>query len=185
MPAPTLQTPRLTLRAILPEDRPALTAILADPVAMEHMHYRHWNEAQRERWVDMALEIAAQPDADSVLWIIELTETGDVIGWFGMGNPARPDLAGDLSFEDVLARSHWNQGLMTEAMRAVFAHAFDALGVPRINANCHPANGGSARVMEKAGMRFLYAKSAPDQEGTWREQRYFRITRADWGASAR
>ena len=132
----------------------------------------------------MALEIATQSDSDGVLWIIELRETGEAIGWFGMGNPARPDLASDLSFEDVLARPYWNRGLMTEAVHAIFAHAFDVQGVDRIGASCYPDNIGSARVMEKAGMQFLYARTAPDQEGRPREQRHFRITRAEWDARA-
>jgi RimJ/RimL family protein N-acetyltransferase len=47
----------------------------------------------------------------------------------------------------------WGQGYGTEALRALLALGFDDLGLHRIWACCVPANVGSARVMEKNGMR--------------------------------
>lgn len=45
------------------------------------------------------------------------------------------------------------QGLMTEAVRMVAAHAFDALRLHRLEAACIPGNRRSERVLEKAGFR--------------------------------
>lgn len=69
---------------------------------------------------------------------------------------------------------------MTEALRRVLAYEFDTLGVPQVSASCHLPNIGSARVMEKAGMRFTHVSAGPDMGGTWREQNQFRITREEW-----
>lgn len=53
----------------------------------------------------------------------------------------------------VLAREAWGRGYITEALRAVLEAAFGMPDVRRVAAHCHIANGGSARVMEKAGMQ--------------------------------
>ena len=51
------------------------------------------------------------------------------------------------------ARLLWGQGLATEAARAVIAHAFENLGLVRIQAFADVRNKGSWRVMEKLGMQ--------------------------------
>jgi len=52
----------------------------------------------------------------------------------------------------VLARTHWGQGLMAEAGRAVVDVAFRDPGVYRVWAVCDVENHASARVLEKIGM---------------------------------
>lgn len=69
---------------------------------------------------------------------------------------------------------------MTEVLQRVFAHEFDTLGVPHLTANCDPSNIGSARAMEKAGMRYTHSNIGPDMEGNWQEQNHYRITRDEW-----
>lgn len=51
-----------------------------------------------------------------------------------------------------MARTHWDKGYMTEALRAVINWAFTQPDVYRVQALCDVDNIGSARVMEKAGM---------------------------------
>lgn len=182
MASPTLETPRLILRTIIPDDRDAIVAILADKVAMEHMHYKAWDEEQRQGWVGTALEIAEQSEPDGIAWVIEWKDTGETIGWFGISNPADPAHAYNVNFEYALARLHWNQGYMTEVLRSIFAYEFDTLGVPQLSANCHPSNIGSSRAMEKAGMRFTHFDRGPNMYGNWQEQNHYRITRDEWDA---
>ena len=78
-------------------------------------------------------------------WIIELSSAREVAGilsvWPG-------DDAVELGF--VLARAHWNRGLMTEAALAVKTWALGSPGVERIFATCDLENHAPARVLEKA-----------------------------------
>jgi [ribosomal protein S5]-alanine N-acetyltransferase len=180
--SPTLETPRLILRTITPDDRDGIVALLSDKVAMEHMRYKAWDDEQCQGWVDTALEIAGQSDPDGTAWVIERKDTGEVIGWLGISNPADPVHAYNVNFEYALARPHWNQGYMTEVLRGVFAYEFDTLGVPQLAANCHPPNIGSSRAMEKGGMRYTHSSRGPDMDGNWWEQNHYRITRDEWNA---
>ena len=146
---------------------------------MEHMHYKSWNDEQCQGWVDTALDIAGQFDPDGIAWIIERKDTGEVIGWFGIGTSSDPKADYDISFEYALARSHWNQGYMTEVLRGVFAYEFDTLGVPQLSANCRAPNVASARAMEKAGMRRVKSDYGADFEGNWSHRHHYIITRAE------
>jgi RimJ/RimL family protein N-acetyltransferase len=179
---PTLETPRLILRAFIPDDRDAIIAMLADTDAMEHMHFKSWNDEQRQQWFDTALEIPHLTNPEGIGWAIERKDTGAVIGEFGIGNPSDPANAYDISFGYALARAHWNQGFMKEVLRGIFAYEFDTLGVPQLSANTRAPNIGSARAMEKAGMRRTHSDYGADFEGNWSERHHYRITRDEWNA---
>lgn len=57
-------------------------------------------------------------------------------------------------FGYVLAKAHWGQGLMTEALTFLVQWALAQPEIYRATAYCDVDNPGSARVMEKAGLRF-------------------------------
>jgi RimJ/RimL family protein N-acetyltransferase len=54
-----------------------------------------------------------------------------------------------------LRRDRWGMGLASEAARELVRHGFDGLGAPLLCAIRHPENAGSARVMDKLGMRYV------------------------------
>ena len=53
-----------------------------------------------------------------------------------------------------LGRRYWGNGYATEAVKAALGFGFETLGLNRIHASYFTRNPASARVMEKAGMRF-------------------------------
>jgi len=180
MMTPTLETTRLILRPFAPSDWDAMNAMLSDSEAMQHMHFKTWTEDQRREWFDACVAIAEQPDPGSFGWAIERKDTGDVIGWFGIGTLSDPTTVYDISFGYALARTYWNHGYMTEVMRAVFAYEFKTLGAPQLKANSRAANPASARVMEKAGMRREKTDYGADFEGNWAHRHHYIITRAEY-----
>lgn len=54
----------------------------------------------------------------------------------------------------AMSREWWNQGIMTEALKAVIDYMIHRVGMNRVTARHIVANVGSGRVMEKAGMRY-------------------------------
>lgn len=182
MTTPTLRTPRLILRPFAPNDRTAITNMLADTDAMQPMHVASWNDEQLQQWFDDALEATKIPHPDGMGWAIERKDTGEVIGWFGIGTASDPAQAHAIDFGYALARAHWNQGYMTEVLRGIFAYEFDTLGLPQLSANCRAGNVGSARAMEKAGMRRTHSDRGADFEGNWSDRHHYRMTRDEWNA---
>lgn len=54
-------------------------------------------------------------------------------------------------FDDI----YWNQGYGTETAKALLNYSFNKLQVRKVYATCIDENIGSARVMEKNGMRYV------------------------------
>jgi len=68
------------------------------------------------------------------------------------------------------------QGLMSEAVGLLAAHAFKVLGLHRIEAACVPENEASARVLLKNGFQEEgFARGYLKINGLWRDHRLFAI----------
>lgn len=143
----TFATARLVLRPIAAEDAPAIFAGYAtDPEVVRYLIWRpHKSLAETEAYV--ALCLATPIDSERTY---ALTRRGDgaLLGAFALRRkqPHRFDCG------YVLARRHWGQGLMSEALSAVADWAMAQRAIRRIGAVCDVDNPASARVMQKAGM---------------------------------
>ncbi|MDP9379733.1 MAG: GNAT family N-acetyltransferase [Chloroflexota bacterium] len=179
---PRLETSRLVLRQFAPTDWDAINAMLSDPETTRYMHFANWSEDRRREWFDRCVANGQQPDADAINWVIVRKDTGSVIGWFGIGASSEPAVTYDISFGYLIDRAHWNQGYMTEALRAVLAYEFETLGAPQLSATCDVANPASARVMEKAGMRRERTVYDADFEGNRAHRHHYTITKGEYEA---
>jgi RimJ/RimL family protein N-acetyltransferase len=94
---------------------------------------------------------------------VTLKPTGQLIGNCGVRRNTPETHEGDIGYE--LDPRFWGKGYATEAGRAVLDFGFSQLRLHRISAWCIAENSGSARVLEKLGMR---------QEGRLREHDYFK-----------
>ena len=56
----------------------------------------------------------------------------------------------------IINQKYWNQGLTTEANRAVIELAFEKIGMNKLSALYDKDNPASGKVMEKSGMRFSH-----------------------------
>jgi ribosomal-protein-alanine N-acetyltransferase len=101
----------------------------------------------------VARALAAHAHGEVLPWALELTADGCFVGRCGYVAHGWAPEHGRAEVAFHLARAYWGQGLMPEAVRAVLAFGFERLRLHRIQATCDPANGRSARVLAKAGMR--------------------------------
>lgn len=180
---PVLETPRLILRPFAPGDWDAFDTMLSDPETVRYMHFATLTRDQRRDWFEWCIANARQPDADAINWAITRRDTGDAIGWFGIGTSDDADVVGERGFGYLLARAAWNRGYMTEALRAVLAYEFGTRGAPKLRATCDIANPASARVMEKAGMWRERTVYGADFMGNWAHRHHYAITKAEYDAA--
>jgi RimJ/RimL family protein N-acetyltransferase len=137
--ADTITTARLTLRPFVPEDAPAMHAILSDPDAMRFWStLPHTEMAQTERWVASTIDAAAEGDADDFVVVHE----GRVVGKAGLwkGN--------ELGM--LFALNVWGTGIAREAVEAVIDRA-RAGGVKSITADVDPRNIRAVRFLTRLG----------------------------------
>ena len=157
---PTIPTERLLLRALTPEDVPALFAIFGDPAVC-----RYWS---RPALPDLAAAAELQAEiaryfADRELfqWGLAERDTGTVVGTCTLASLSAEHRRAEVGF--ALARSAWGRGYIAEALPALVEFAFETLALHRLEADVDPRNGRSMRALERVGF---------EREGYQRE-RYF------------
>jgi ribosomal-protein-alanine N-acetyltransferase len=154
-----IETARLQLRRLEFRDLDDLAQIYQDPEVMRYRLYP--NPASREETQDQLMRMLEHWKQHGFgRWAIVEKSTQQFIGHAGLEVVEALD---EIEVNYLLARSHWNQGLATEAAAAIVEYGFTVLGCDRLVAVAKPENFGSRRVMEKIGMKYekeitLYGK---------------------------
>ena len=148
---PTLSTTRLVLRGFVASDAAQVQRLAGDAVVAETtLVIPHpYPDGAAEDWI--AGHGQAWSSAKAAIWAI--TRRGDEALLGAMSLHLRP-LHRQAVAGYWIGRPFWGQGIASEALAAVIACGFDALGLHRIEATHLARNPASGRVMEKAGMAF-------------------------------
>jgi len=145
---PVLTTARLVLRATSPHDVEGVFAMESDPVAM-----RYWSRppmrdiAEARASVERAMTFFAA--RNGLRWSITRAGEDQLIGHVSVFDFHEPSDRADIGYG--LARAHWGQGFMREALIAVVDYAFGPLALRRLEADIHPRNQASLRAVERLG----------------------------------
>lgn len=143
--ATVLETDRLRLRPLVPEDAEALGEAFADPYALR-FYPRMRDPAEVRAWIERWRERYARDGLG--LWAAVLRETGELVGDAGLvwqRVEGRPEL--EVGYH--VAARHRGRGLATEAARACRDFAFAHTRAPRVGSLVDPANAASRRVASR------------------------------------
>ncbi|MBZ0295704.1 MAG: GNAT family N-acetyltransferase [Anaerolineae bacterium] len=159
---PTLETERLVLRQITTADTETVLSIFGDPEVVRYMKeaeqpLTRYEEAREI--VDWTESIFVRKTG--IRWAITLKGNPQLIGTCGFYAWNSKNRHADVGYE--LARQHWRQGIMFEAMQRVLHFCFVEMDMHRIGADVTAGNQASAQLLLKLGFK---------QEGTWREREY-------------
>ncbi len=147
---PTLKTDRLILRPLRMRDAQDLYAYASDPAVSRHVLWdTHHSLSDSRQFLRSAIRQYRKGLPGS--FAITLKESGRMIGTIGFMWVNVDHKSAEVGYS--LHRDYWNQGLMTEALKAVIAFGFDELHLNRIEAQHETDNPASGRVMIHAGMR--------------------------------
>lgn len=138
-----LQTPRLTLRLLRADDAPALFTIMSDPQALRYFSCTAW--LQPSQAADSIAQ-ALQGYQDGSELRLAMLRDGEVIGTVKLYNIDRRNHRCEIGY--ILGRAHWGQRYMGEALAAVIGYAFGALELHRLEADIHPDNIASERLLQ-------------------------------------
>lgn len=143
-----LQTERLYLRRLKPDDAASFYALNEDPEVLKYtgdVPFRDIKAAEK------FLQNYAQYRKYGVgRWAVIDNKTDDFLGWCGLRYTAARDEY-DLGFR--FFRKYWNQGYATEAARASLHLGFTKYNLKKVVGRAAAANVASVRVLEKVGMR--------------------------------
>lgn len=145
---PRLAGRRVTLRGFRQDDADALFALHSDPQAMRYWSFAPWTDRSQVHGY-LARGIAARDPERMLCWVI--TQAGDdtLAGTATLFDINREQGRAEIGY--ALHPAYWGRGLATEAVGLVLGHAFDTLGLRRVEADIDPRNTASCRLVERHG----------------------------------
>ncbi len=159
----------------------AVYAYHSDPLYLRYYHWTERSEADVREFVQMFLDWQKERPRTKFQLAIIHREDNRLIGNCGIrvNDPERREA--NIGYE--LDNHYWNQGYATEAARAILDFGFTELHMQRVWAKCVADNVGSARVLEKLGMR-LEARELKKEfiKKAWRDHLIFAIDVLHWPA---
>lgn len=177
----TLDTGRLRLRRLGPEDAPAMFRNWAsDPLVTRYLTWpAHGSLAATQAYVASLLE--QYPDPAFYDWGIEPKSLGEPVGSISVVR--RDDGVESVHIGYCIGRRWWRQGITSEALAEVIRFFMEEVGVNRVESRHDPRNPHSGMVMKKCGMSY---------EGTLRQcdrnnrglcdAAYYGLLRGEYGA---
>ena len=168
---PSLSTPRLQLREIVASDAPSLLAIHSDRETMKWFGSDPLVDLEAAERVIAGFANMRTLASPGVRWGIvhaDPARGGALLGTCGVFRWNRGWRSCLTGYE--LARQAQGRGYMTEALRAIYAWAFESMAVDRIEAQVHPENTPSLALLKTLG--FV-------EEGLLREAGYWLGERRD------
>ncbi len=175
---PVLTTPRLTLRPMSMRDAADIYAYSRDPEVARHVLWDA-HQSLNESKAYLRFILKQYRDGTPSSYGIVLNATGRLVGTIGFMWYNQENNAAEVGYS--LARSLWNNGLMTEALSAVIDMGFNELNLHRIEAQHESVNPASGRVMEKCGMRHEgRLRGRIFNKGKFVDVELYAILRSDW-----
>ncbi len=146
-PFPIIETERLRLRELTAGDAAEVFAIYGDGLVTQFSEMTTLENVEQARAVTGHFQ-AEHARGTGIRWAMADKTTARVIGTVGLGWH-RPNFSALLSYDVV--REFWNQGMGSEALRAVVGHCFASTDTNRISATTTLDNGASMRLLQKLG----------------------------------
>ena len=146
----SIKTERLILRPLVEADGEALYAIYADPEVMRYWNTPPWtNHAQATDLI--AKDIEALRRGQYIRLGIKLKGEKGIVGACSLFDFSEQCRRAEIGY--ILARAYWGRGIMLEALVELIDHAFDTLGLNRLEADIDPGNQASAKALKRFGFR--------------------------------
>jgi ribosomal-protein-alanine N-acetyltransferase len=156
-----LETRRLILRHLLPEDLDDLFALYRDPEIRRYFPEGTLSYAETKAELEWFLN--GHPDHPELgLWATILKENDRFIGRCGL-LPWTLEQRPEVEVAYLLAKEYWGQGLATEAARGIVQYAVERLNLSRLVCLVTPGNQASANVAVNIGMAL--EKEMEDEQG--------------------
>ena len=157
-----LETARLILRWLSPEDAEFILQLLNEPSWLRFIGDKGVRSIEDARAYILKGPVEMYSRLGFGLYLVELKEEGLSIGICGL---IKRDSLEDVDIGFAFLPMYWGKGYASEAGSAVVAYGKKVLGLNRIVAITSLDNDRSIKLLEKLGLRFEQViKLAPDPD---------------------
>lgn len=175
---PSLESERLLLRQLMPEDADDFFACQSDPEVFRYAGRSELTSLEAAR-DELSILFKRHQEQTLLSWAIVLKEDQHFLGRFQLEHLSAENRRTGVGY--LLGKPYWGNGYATEALCAVIAYLFEQTTVDRIETFAWAENSASTRVMEKAGMRFEgLARQRRFAKGAFHDFKYYAILREDF-----
>ena len=183
-PAWPLRTERLLLRPFRSDDLDALHAIHSNEGNARWLYHEPRTLAETREL--LALKVAGAALRAEGEWLSAaavLREGGQVVADVSLLWQSEVHRQGEIGI--VVHPDRHGKGYAAEAARPLLAFAFETLGLHRVVGRLEPRNVGSARVLEKLGMR-REAHLVENEwvKGEWQSEAVYAILAREWSSGS-
>jgi RimJ/RimL family protein N-acetyltransferase len=175
-----IRSDRLVLRPFRDSDLDALCVIHADEGVARWLYKEPRTRAQVVELLKVKIAGAAvHAPGEWLSAAVESSESGELVGDVGLLWASDQHHSGELGF--IVHPAHQGRGYATEAARPLLDWAFGDLGLHRVIGRAEARNAGSARVLEKLGMR-PEALLVENEwvKGEWQSELIYAVLDREW-----
>ena len=148
---PLIETERLILRNLTEGDINDVFEYTSDPEVAKYVPWEYHKSIDTSKSF-VEYTINNYNSGNLANWGIVHKEDNKLIGGCGFVHWEPEHFKAEVGY--TLARKYWGKGLVSEAVRTLLKFGFERMYLNRIQAKCVTENIGSARVMEKNGLKF-------------------------------
>lgn len=147
---PTLETPRMILRKILPSDEGDMFEYSRDP---DTSQYLLWEPHSSREFTKAHIRFLQEEYRRAAFfdWALVLKENGKMIGTCGFTEIYEREKRAEIGY--VLSPRYHRLGLAPEAVRQVMQYGFETLGLLRLEARFMEDNKASEKVLIRLGFQ--------------------------------
>jgi ribosomal-protein-alanine N-acetyltransferase len=145
---PSLRGERVSLRSPCDGDQADLFALFSSPQVVRYWSVPAWTDlAQADEW--LTRQQGFHESGTGLTWAIAHHDDDALIGTASLHAFMPEQARAEIGY--TLHPAHWGRGLASDAVRLALRHAFEDLGLRRIEADTDPRNTGSCRLLERLG----------------------------------
>ena len=177
----TLETPRVLMRLIQPDDFNEFSKITKDPVIWKYFTFNLADDDQLKNWINEALQ--AREAAIRMPFTIIDKDINKVTGSTSYGNISFYDKRLEIGWS-WLGTEYMGTGVNHHAKFALLSHAFEALNIERVEIKTDNLNERAKAALRKIGMQKEGVLRSHMQ--MWNNRRrdsiYYSIIKDEWEA---
>ncbi|MFK8057262.1 MAG: GNAT family N-acetyltransferase [Saprospiraceae bacterium] len=144
---PTLESERFTLRQFTDADLENVFKGLSHPDVVKYYGISYNTlEATKEQMTWFA---DLEKNGNGIWWAVCSKEDGSFMGAGGLNDLSKKNKKTEIGF--WLLPEHWGKGAMYETMPLIFNHAFDSIGLHRIEGFVESKNTNCKKAITKLG----------------------------------
>lgn len=156
---PILETERLILRPIVPNDAADIFKWVSDDRVTKYMTYNTYqNMDEVYNFINTVI-----PESESYHWGFALKENDKLIGSGSIGFSPKHNA---WNFGYNFCYDFWGNGYATEVAIRMIKFAYDELGARDFCATHASENQASGRVIEKCGLKFEHEREYTKKDGS-------------------